>query len=121
MSKLTVIWIALVIAGLLWLPGFLSQRINNKKYREDHRISATGIWSYLLGVRPGQEEVYLRPASTQLLGLLVLVFGFLSVWFCNDTRTLLKVISWGITGVGLVVCSLVWIIVDVVSKFGQSK
>ena len=106
-------WLVFVIAGMLWLPGFLSQKVNNRIRNNHHSIAARGIWAWVVGVRRG-ERVYLRPASMQAVGLWYLVVGFFAIWF-YDLKTVLRLGAM-ITCLGLIIISLVWFVIDVIIR-----
>ncbi|MCP4536437.1 MAG: hypothetical protein GY832_04755 [Chloroflexi bacterium] len=111
-NNIAEMWLVFVIAGMLWFPGFLSQKAKNRIRDNDYSVEAKGVWICLMGVRQGRARVYLRPASIQVVGLLYLVVGFLTVWF-YDVKS---VLNFGaiVAGLGLVGCSFVWFIIDII-------
>lgn len=113
-SRMAGIWVVLVVAALFWLMGFWNQKANNAANSGDYSIKGRGLWTYLLGIRPGVERVYLRSAYLQLLGLVYLVVGLLTVLFHNVK--LLRTVTLGVIGMGLLGGTLVWMIADLVAR-----
>ena len=118
-QNLAEIWLVLVVAGILWGPGFWSQRIYNRIHGDDYNVRSKTFLTYLIGVRPRRENVYLRPASVQIVGLIYLLVGLVAVWF-YDVKGVLN-LGAIVTGLGLVGCGLAWFIVDIVDKVVRSR
>jgi hypothetical protein len=113
-SKIAWTWIVCVMAALLWLPGFWGQKTNNAAAAKDYSIVGSGVWTYLLGVRPRVERVYLRIAYVQTLGLVYLIVGLSAIWFYDTS--ILRILTPGILGGGFVVGGLVWLVIDLTAR-----
>ena len=111
-EKIVNMFVVVVIAAILWLPACYAQKLMNKVESKDYNVRARGLWTYLLGVRPDVEKIYLRLAYAQVLGLVYLVAGFLAVWLF-DKEALLDVTA----GLGIGMCCIVPIgIVELLAK-----
>ena len=113
-SKIAWTWIVCVVAALLWLPGLWGQKTNNAAAAKDYSIVGSGVWTYLLGVRPRVERVYLRIAYVQILGLVYLIVGLSAIWFYGTS--ILRILTLGILGVGFVGGGLVWLVIDLTAR-----
>lgn len=79
--------LALMIWAFFWLLGFWGQKVLNRGMKpRDYSLVGLGAWSYLFGVRPSTERVYLRPATFQLVGILLVLVGIPAVWL-GGTKT----------------------------------
>lgn len=116
-ENLAEIWLVLVIAGMLWAPGFWSQKVYNRIGGDDYSVESKTVWTYLIGVYPGQ-KVYLRPASVQIIGLLYLLVGLLAVGFYG-VKDVLNLGAIAVL-VGFGGCGFAWFIVDIVDRVVRS-
>jgi len=116
-NKMTEIWVAFVIGGGFWLIGFWGQRIYNKYTSGCEGLPATGVWSYLFGVRPGKGNVCLQLAILQIIGLAYLLFVVVVVWFW-DAETV-RSLGLAIFLLSLAVAGLLWAIQDLLNKLKQ--
>jgi hypothetical protein len=84
----------------LWLLGTLVQIVRNRKdppQEDDDRYVIGNLpWTYLFGVRPKTEKVFITPALlTQVPALLHLLFGGLALWLDNlDAYELVTTTCW---------------------------
>jgi hypothetical protein len=86
-----------------WLLGTIGQRLANrnaaqkqKDDNEDGYIVGNLPWTYLLGVRPTTEKVYITPALVlQVPALMHLLFGGLALWLDNsDVYEVITAVCW---------------------------
>jgi hypothetical protein len=93
----------LIIDVIFWFIGTVFQRKLNTvtargeaKGPEPQHIISSLLWTYLFGVRPKIEKVYLVPAfALQVPALLHLVLGGIALWINNSTAYLvITIICW---------------------------
>lgn len=80
-DKLAGTWAVLVIAALLWIPACGVQKLRNRIGAKGCNVAGKAPWTYLFGMRPGVERIYLLQAYMQILGLLFCSAGLIAVWF----------------------------------------
>ena len=69
-----------LIAAWLWIPSFF-QKERNSVGAKGFYFRGKAPWTYLFGVRPGVERIYLVEAYLQILMLLCFSAGLIAVWF----------------------------------------
>jgi hypothetical protein len=97
-DKLANTFAVLVITASMWLGGFGGQKLRNKLGTKEWNAKGKAPWTYLFGVRPGVEKVYVRQAYMQILALMYCCAGLFAVWFLD--KGTLKHVMMGL-GIGM--------------------
>ena len=108
-----------IVGTVFWLAGFGVQKTQNRAMTKDYCVLGSGVWSYLFGMRPLTERIYLRPAVVQLIGIALAVVGLPAVWLggMRAFSVVLVVILLG----GLFGSALAFAIADLVVRVKTGK
>ena len=66
----------IIMALLSWLVGFLGQ----KSSKGDYKIDTESNLSLFLGIRPGTQPVFIRPAILQIVAILMIIIWVIMTW-----------------------------------------
>lgn len=113
--KLGGIEAAFALTLILWGTGFWQQKVYNTVNANDYSFNTKHFWIYCLGMRPGVDRVYLRPAYVQILALLYLIASIGWVMSSYSLEVLWDLTK-NLVGIGLLIGGGFWLIIDRVIK-----
>ncbi|MCA9977386.1 MAG: hypothetical protein KC413_16620 [Anaerolineales bacterium] len=70
----------LIISLMLWLGGLLGQ----KSSKGDYKINTKSRAVLFLGIKPGSQPIFIRPAIPQIVAILMIMIGAILSWFFPD-------------------------------------
>lgn len=99
MTKLQALIGVIGISSMLWVGGYLRQ----KALPNDHKVYVNSKFVILLGIRPGSQPVYIRPAIVQIVAMLSVPLGAIAIWYSKSSSIVQDVIIIGLVIMGVTI------------------
>jgi hypothetical protein len=107
-------WGSFIFSAMPWLIGFYAQKMSNSQKSDAYKFKSRRLWVWLLGLRPGEDYVYVGPAIFQIWALIALITGFTAIYFWGNYG--FKVVIYTVYLGGILVMSLVGWIYRIVNR-----
>ena len=108
----------LIIPLILWITGLVGQKVLAFTERNDFKVNTNNKLVFLLGLRPGVQPVYIRPAALQMIGLVAALAGGVA-WIYEPATAKKFVNTVLLLGFTIVIIGLV--ILDTSSRMRELK
>jgi hypothetical protein len=74
----------------LWFAGLLGQK--SSRLKEDYRIKTKSKAALFLGIKPGSQPIFVRPATIQIVAILMILIGAITSLLFPDILSVKAVV-----------------------------